>query len=197
MGQSRSGHRGLMCEEGEGSPGRALPAKPRAASPVIRAGYQRPSCCLARHAEPACRELRSGSWKGRSSSMETTCPWENLQRGPQGRGSDTAQQGQENPGEPSLPAWALPCREGDRDRHTHTCVQTHTRMHTCTPTHTPAYTRPPACTQVCTHNRTHTHAHPHAHSHTCMHTHTHRNHQLNLSAEICSDIRNLKIWYTP
>lgn len=174
-GQSRSGHRGIMCEEAEGSPGRALPARPRAASPVIRAGYQRPSCCLARHAEPACRELRSGSWKGRSSSMETTCPWENLQRGPQGRGSDTAQQGQENPGEPSLPAWALPCREGDRDTHVHTrtpaCTHAPTYAHAHPHTHACPHAHTPAHTHACMHTHTHTHLHTRMHMHTCTHAH--------------------------
>lgn len=125
----------------EGPSSRAEGGPPWAASPVIRAGYQRPSGCLARHADPACRELRSGSWKGRSSSTETTCPWENLQRGPQGRGL------RYNPQEACEPqrtksnylGIALKGGRNRETKHTNTCPHiytyipfVHIHTHTCT-----------------------------------------------------------------
>lgn len=107
-------------------------------SPVTRAGYQRPSCCLARHAEPACRELRSGSWKGRSSATGTTCPWENLRSGQGGAQSRSARASKPR----ATRAWAS-LREGVLGRHTQTCTRTHTRT-TCVQV------------QMCTHPRTQT-----------------------------------------
>lgn len=122
----RSSHAGLThVTHGEGFLGRACQGDPGAASPVIRAGYHRPSCRLARHAEPACRELRSGSWKGRSSSTETTCPCENLQRGPHSSGMVIR-----FPQARRLQSTCLDnARWGDGCRGTHASTRTSTDMH--------------------------------------------------------------------
>lgn len=143
----------------QGSPGRALSDRTMAASPVIRAGYQRPSCCLARHAEPACRELKSGSWKGRSSSTETTCPWENLPRQPQGTGAQTQHTRASEPSRTESTCLGAPVRGGGDGRQTDThVVHRNMSVHTRTHTHTGVSIRTPA-------RRTHRHTHPRAHSH--------------------------------
>lgn len=113
-------------------------------SPVTRAGYQRPSCCLARHAEPACRELRSGSWKGRSSATGTTCPWENLRSGQGGAQSRSARASKPR----ATRAWAS-LREGVLGRHTQTCTRTHTRT-TCVQVQMCTHPRTQTCAHVCT-----------------------------------------------
>lgn len=137
---------------------------------MTRAGCQRPSCCLARHAEPACRELRSGSWKGRSSATGTTCPWENLRRG---RGAAQAPSSERaSPGRPGPPAWASRCRQGrsgDTRRRAHArahalhvcgCPWAHTRIHppTCTCLCTCTHPRVQTCTHMCTRVYTAPHA---------------------------------------
>lgn len=118
-------------------------------SPVTRAGYQRPSCCLARHAEPACRELRSGSWKGRSSATGTTCPWENLRSGQGGAQSRSARASKPR----ATRAACLGIAAGRGARETHADVHTHAHTHyMCagadvhTPTHTNVRTRVHPCT---------------------------------------------------
>lgn len=156
----RSSHAGLThVTHGEGFLGRARQGGPGAASPVIRAGYHRPSCRLARHAEPACRELRSGSWKGRSSSTETTCPCENLQRGPHNSGMAT--------------------RVPQAQRIQSTCLDTAPWRHEWREGHTcPVIYRQAYNTQLCTStlNTTciymqHPHVHTPTHIHsTCIHT---------------------------
>lgn len=116
-------------------------------SPVTRAGYQRPSCCLARHAEPACRELRSGSWKGRSSATGTTCPWENLRSGQGGAQSRSARASKPRATRAACLGIAAGrgARETHADVHTHAlhvcrcrCAHTHAhkRAHTCAPVYT-------------------------------------------------------------
>lgn len=141
-----------------------------ATSPVTRAGYQRPSCCLARHAEPACRELRSGSWKGRSSATGTTCPWENLWSG-QG-GAQTRSARASEPRTTRSACLGITLQGGVLGRQTHRRAHTHT-LHVCRYAHTSTHTHTCTCPYTCAQPRAQTCAHPCAPVYTWPHTLAH------------------------